>query len=120
MPPDELLVDHYLAYPDMDGSPSKVFVMTNKKDYPKHFDFAFSKRPEFELYDLSRDPDQVDNVATNPEYQKILAGMTERMMKILNDTGDPRVIGKGDAFDRMPFVDPKFVQPSKKRKTLPF
>lgn len=103
---EELLENHYLAYPDMDGSPTKVFLMMHKDDYPKHFDYAFAPRPEFELYDLKTDPDQVRNLASDPGQAQTLKGLTTRMMTILRDTGDPRVIGDGKAFDRMPFVDP--------------
>lgn len=106
--PEELLQNHYLAYPDMDGSPTKVFLMTNKDAYAKYFEYAFAARPEFELYDLKNDPDQVRNVAANPEYSDIRERLSDRMMNILHQTGDPRVVGDGKAFDRMPFVDPEY------------
>jgi len=118
--PEELLRDHYLAYPDMDASPTKVFLMTNRDSHPKLFDIAFSARPEFELYDLKSDPDQIDNVAGNPDYAPALQELTDRRMKILRETGDPRVTGNGSAFDRKPFVDPVFVPPPKKKKVLKF
>lgn len=102
----ELLFNHYLAYPDMDGSPTKVFLMMNRDAYPKYFDYAFSARPEFELYDLKNDPDQISNVAADPAYSEIREGLEKRMMAILRKTGDPRVIGDGKTFDQMPFVDP--------------
>ena len=118
--PEELLQDHYLAYPDMDASPTKVFLMTNGNSYERYFDIAFTARPEFELYDLKSDPDQIDNVAANPDYAQTLQDLTDRMMKILRETGDPRVIGDGDTFDCKPFVDPTFVPPPKKKKILKF
>lgn len=114
----QLLQDHYLAYPDMDASPTKVFLMTNREAYAKHFDIAFSARPEFELYDLKRDPDQVHNVAADPKYAETLGSLTRRMMNTLRETGDPRVTGAGDAFDRKPFVDPTFVPPPKRKKKV--
>lgn len=116
----ELLEDHYLAYPDMDGSPTKVFVMTHRDEYPRHFDFAFSARPEFELYDLKKDPDQVNNVASESEYAEALDELTNRLMRILRETGDPRVIGDGGTFDRKPFVDPAYVPKPKQKKELKF
>ena len=117
---EELLKDHYIAYPDMDASPTKVFLMTNRDSHDKYFDFAFSARPEYELYDLKNDPDQVDNVASNSRYAKILNGLKKRMMRILQETRDPRVVGDGTAFDRKPFVDSTFVPPPKKKKVLKF
>lgn len=117
---DQLLQDHYLAYPDMDASPTKVFLMINRERYPKYFDLAFSARPEFELYDMKSDPDQIKNVAADPKYRDVLRDLTDHMMHELSDTGDPRVIGDGSTFDRKPFVDPDFVPPPKKKKTLNF
>jgi uncharacterized sulfatase len=117
---DQLLQDHYLAYPDMDASPTKVFLMINRERYPKYFDLAFSARPEFELYDMKSDPDQIKNVAADPKYRNVLRDLTDHMMHELSDTGDPRVIGDGSTFDRKPFVDPDFVPPPKKKKTLSF
>ncbi len=118
--PKDLLMNHYLAYPDMDASPTKVFLMTHQESHKKHFDYAFSARPEFELYDLKSDPDQLKNVATDPQYAKALQSLTKRMMDILRETGDPRVVGDGAAFDRMPFVDPKHPPKKWTRKVLKF
>ena len=117
---EQLLQDHYLAYPDMDASPTKVFLMTNSDSQSKYFDIAFSVRPEFELYDLKSDPDQINNVATDPDYAEVLRKLTNRMMTELRETGDPRVVGDGSTFDRKPFVDPTFVPPPKKKKVLKF
>ncbi|WP_197441462.1 sulfatase family protein [Thalassoglobus neptunius] len=117
---EQLLQNHYLAYPDMDASPTKTFLMTNRNSYSKHFDIAFAVRPEFELYDLKSDPDQVKNVAADPDYAMVLRELTDRMMNELRETGDPRVSGDGSTFDRKPFVDPTFVPPPKKKNALKF
>ena len=117
---EQLLQDHYLAYPDMDASPTKVFLMTHRDAYSEYFDIAFTARPEFELYDLKSDPDQMTNVAANSDYAKVLRELTDRMMNELRDTGDPRVIGDGNAFDQKPFVHPDFVPTPKKKNVLTF
>jgi len=117
---ERLLQDHYLAYPDMDASPTKVFLVQHRDTHRKYFDFAFARRPEFELYDLRRDPDQIHNVALDARYTIELGRLTGWLMGALEDTGDPRVVGDGDAFDRKPFVDPDFVPPPKKKKILKF
>lgn len=115
-----LLQNHYLAYPDMDASPTKVFLMTNRESHSEYYDYAFAARPEFELYDLQNDPDQVNNVASSPEYATRLEELTDRMMQILEETGDPRVIGDGKAFDRMPYVDPDYPAKEWSKKELKF
>ena len=94
--------------------------MANRNSYSKYFDIAFSTRPEFELYDLKSDPDQVNNVAADPDYATTLRDLTDRMMTELRENGDPRVIGDGSTFDRKPFVDPAFVPPPKKKKAVKF
>ena len=83
-------------------------------------DFAFATRPEFELYDLKRDPDQVENVASNSEYAKVLQELTNRLMTTLRETEDPRVTGDGKTFDEKPFVDPTFPPKQWVKKELKF
>lgn len=117
---EQLLQNHYFAYPDMDASPTKVLLMTNPDSYRKFFDIAFSVRPEFELYDLKNDPDQINNVATSPQYSDVLRELTDRLMTELRETDDPRVMGDGSTFDRKPFVDPTFIPPPKNKKPLKF
>ncbi|MEM7396452.1 MAG: sulfatase/phosphatase domain-containing protein [Verrucomicrobiota bacterium] len=118
--PEALLRNHYLAYPDMDASPTKVFLMTHRDSHKKYFDYAFAARPEFELYDLKRDPDQVRNVASNPEYAGRLKTLTDRLMHTLHETGDPRVLGDGRTFDEKPYVDPTWPAKAWKKKALKF
>ena len=36
----------------------------------KLFKLAFEKRPYEELYDLQRDPNQINNIAKSPKYEK--------------------------------------------------
>ena len=49
--------------------------------------------------------DQVRNVAADPAYAKVKQEMSERLMKLLTEAGDPRVTGDGQTFDRPPFTD---------------
>jgi len=116
-PTEELLLtNHRAIFPDMDASPTKAFVILNKESHKKYYDIAVSPRPEYELYDLRKDPDQVNNVAANSEYKEVLEKLGKRMMDILNATKDPRVIGDGMTFEKKPFVNPSFVDPPRKKK----
>ena len=116
----DLLQNHYLAYADMDASPTKVFLMTHQESHRRFFDYAFAARPEFELYDLRRDPDQVHNVASKPEYAETLKSLTERLMTTLRETADPRVVGDGKTFDEKPYVDPSYPAKQWQKKELKF
>lgn len=105
---DELAHNTHVAFPDMDASETKAWLIEHRND-PKwrwHYDFAFAKRPEFELYDLKKDPDEKNNVAADPAYSEIKSKLTEQLMKILNDAGDPRVTGDGLTFEKPPFIGP--------------
>jgi len=97
----------YTAFPDMDASPTKAWLVTHRNDpeWKWHYDFAFGKRPPEELYDLRKDHDQVNNVASDPAYAPQKKELSERLLKLLTDAKDPRVVGSGETFDQPPFTD---------------
>lgn len=41
--------------------------------------FMAARKPEIELYDLERDPHEIDNLASSPEYKAIAAEMAARL-----------------------------------------
>jgi arylsulfatase A-like enzyme len=68
---------------------------------------ATAKRPAEELYDLTRDPDQLKNLAGDPSSQSLLAARRKALEAWMRSTGDPRADGgDGSAFDRYPYVGP--------------
>ena len=95
---------HY-GYGDIDAAPTKSYMLKYRDDpkVKKLFELAFGKRPAEELYDLRKDPDQLNNVAGQPEYAKEKSKLAADLMAKLKATKDPRVLGKGDAFDRYPY-----------------
>ena len=97
----------YTAFADMDASPTKAWLVAHRNDpeWKWHYEFAFGKRPPEELYDLRKDHDQVNNVASDPAYATKKKALAERLMKILADAKDPRVVGEGKTFDQPPFTD---------------
>lgn len=97
----------FAAFGDLDASPTKAWVALNCEDdvqQRKYFDFAFALRPEEELYDLQTDFHQIYNVASEERYAEIKQELAARLMKVLTETGDPRVIGDGTTFDKPPFA----------------
>ena len=57
------------------------------------------KRPAFELYDVKKDPDQLENIFDDPKLSVI-----KTQLKTLNSelikTKDPRQIGSGEIFEK--------------------
>jgi uncharacterized sulfatase len=100
---EALAGDTRVAFADMDASPTKAWLIAhrNEPEWHWYYEYAFGKRPAEELYDLRTDPDQVKNVAGDPAYAGARRALSDRLMKILTEAGDPRL---EDAFDRPPFV----------------
>ncbi len=120
MPEFEVLrEDTFGAFADFDASPTKAWLITHRDDptYQSYFQRAFGLRPQEELYDLRTDPHCLHNRAGEAELAATQAGLRERLMSVLKSTGDPRVTGEGDTFDRSPYSDP--AQPGGQRKPKP-
>jgi len=83
------------AFTDVDGSPSKSFLIENYKDekIKYYFDLAYAKRPEFELYDVKKDPYCITSLCGQPEYSAIENEMKDELLEELKRSGDPRVVG---------------------------
>jgi hypothetical protein len=82
-------MDHFS---DCDDGPTKRLVMA-MKDQPekrKFYDLCFGKRPEVELYDCRKDPDQVVNLASDPKFAESVAELRGKLEAHLETTADPR------------------------------
>ena len=105
----ELETNTRVAFPDMDASPTKAWLIAHRKEAQgkPFYDRAFAKRAGEEFYDLRSDPGQTTNVAAEASFLVEKNEMSRRLMKVLTDTRDPRVTGDGGKFDRTPFADPE-------------
>lgn len=94
------------GYLNTDGSPTKTLILQGRKHAETtHFWTAsFGKRPQEELYDISRDPECVVNMALHPEYQGIKSGLKEQLFQELKAQGDPRMFGNGHIFDEYEYA----------------
>ncbi len=97
--------DTKFGYADTDASPTKSHMIKHRDDakVARLFELAFGKRPAEELYDLRKDPAQLNNVAELPEYAKVKKELSAALMAELKATKDPRVLDKGDVFDQYPY-----------------
>ncbi len=83
-------------YGDIDNGPTKTFMVDNQDrddEYRRKFELSFGKRPEFELYDVRIDRDQINNLAGKPKYESTLKQLVERLTAELTRTEDPRIVG---------------------------
>ena len=108
-------------FADCDNGPTKTYMVNNRdKDahHRKLYDLAFAKRPADELYDLKKDPGQLNNVAADPAYASTVSELKKRLLTELRKTGDPRITGKGPDFDKFPYLGgaPKFPGGGRKPK----
>lgn len=124
---NELEHNTFVAFPDMDASPTKAWLIGQRQEaqWRWHYDFAFGKRPAEELYDLRLDPGQTKNLATDPGHAEVRQQLAARLLKILTDANDPRVTGDGGTFERPPFTSepapakPKAAKGAKGKSTKP-
>ncbi len=95
-------------YADTDNGPTKTYIIDNKDKDEAHrraYDLCFGMRPEEELYDLRKDPDQMTNVADAAAYAEIKGELSGQLTAELKASGDPRHNGEGDAFfDGRPYT----------------
>lgn len=89
------------GYMDSDGSPTKTEVLQSRTTgNPRFWQTCFGKRPQDELYDIIKDPDCLQNLASTP----VSADLKQRLFESLTVQDDPRLSGQGDIFDRFPYA----------------
>jgi N-sulfoglucosamine sulfohydrolase len=94
------------GYLNCDGSPTKTVILNARRDHsqPRYWELCFGKRPSEELYDLASDPDCLVNLAGSEAHQKLLTSLKQQMIAELKAQKDPRMFGKGDYFDKIPYA----------------
>jgi len=83
------------AFTDVDACPTKSFLVENMNvdGIKRYFDLSYGKRPEYELFDISEDPDCLNNLSGLDGYSEVEARMKEALLAKTKETGDPRVVG---------------------------
>jgi N-sulfoglucosamine sulfohydrolase len=95
---------HSPAWMPWDALPSDVWqnnaceeIILHKDRFPEAYRLLKESmfRPEFELYDLEKDPYETKNLAGNPEYKPVAERLNRALrdwMKETGDIGDPRSV----------------------------
>lgn len=101
---DTLANNTYAGFRDIDASPTKAWIVEHRNDdnMAGFLKFAWGKRPAEELYDLRKDPFQMNNLAGNQEYEAVREKLRGELMTDLKANKDPRLAN--DAFDRSPYT----------------
>jgi len=97
---DALVTQTFLALADIDSGHTKAYLVTHRSEpgVERLYALAAGKRPERELYDVRKDPHQMNNVAGEASYSDVVKRLDARLMAGLKATADPRVTG-GAEFD---------------------
>jgi N-sulfoglucosamine sulfohydrolase len=88
---------HELAWPvasDIARSPSQKTVQRLGNVGRRTLE-SYEHRPEFELYDVESDPDELKNLADEPMLAKTKAELLAKLKKRLSETKDPWVEREG-------------------------
>ena len=95
------------GYLNCDGSPTKTLLLNGRRDgtLVDYWKLNFGKRPTEELFDLTKDPDCVNNLATDKKFANLKQQLSAEMTAKLKDQGDPRLSGNAAYFDTIPFVN---------------
>ena len=97
-----------VAYAEVDASPTKAWMIHHREDLDVEplFELGFGKRPREELYDLREDPHYMNNVATDPAYANVRGQMADRLLKILEEQDDPRLMEQPCRYELEPYAGP--------------
>lgn len=83
------------AFTDIDGAPTKSYIIENRESegIKQFFDWALGKRPEYELFDITADPDCINNLSGDAQHREQENELKEALFKELIRSEDPRVVG---------------------------
>lgn len=105
---EDLAYDTFTAYPDLDASPTKAYMIQHREDLDVEplFELGFGKRPREELYDLKNDPDYLENVAERSEYSNVRGELEGRLLNVLESQNDPRLMEQPCRYEFEPYAGP--------------
>lgn len=85
-------IAHQLEFPmanDLWKSETRKAIEKQNLNYGKRTRQAYLHRPEFELYDIVNDPDELTNLAYNPKYKEIFEQLKQKIVNFQKKTNDP-------------------------------
>ncbi|WP_372932920.1 sulfatase family protein [Mariniphaga sediminis] len=107
---------HMLQYP----SPTKMYLLKNREQegVKELFELGFGKRPAEELYDLNKDPYQMNNVAYSEEYKAVKEELATTLTNYLIEQEDPRETGAPMKWINAPYYAEKDKYPEPSQESI--
>jgi len=104
----DLCWNTHMVYADIDAGPTKAWMIHHRaeEDVQKLFEIGFGKRPREELYDLRVDPHYMNNIVDDPHYGTARKELSEKLMGILREQSDPRLVESPCRYEHAPFAGP--------------
>jgi N-sulfoglucosamine sulfohydrolase len=91
------------GYYDIDASPTKELMIASLKRGDRLAKLALDKRPAEELFDVSQDPECLNNLAGNSEHDATRRQLSGQLLTTLREQDDPRFDpAREDVFDSYP------------------
>jgi hypothetical protein len=96
------------GYPNTDGGPTKTITIEARKNPAMHnyWQWNFGLRGEEELFNIAGDPDCMNDLSSDPKFDRVKLTLRTQMENELREQNDPRMFGNGDIFDNYPFGNP--------------
>jgi len=95
------------GYLNCDGAATKTVLLNlrDKSETNHYWDSSFGKRPEFELYNIRKDPECMVNLINDSSSVEKSKDLKKLMKKELTKQSDPRILGNGEIFDSYVYAD---------------
>tara|TARA_B100000700_G_C15061524_1_gene866252 strand:+ start:139 stop:1677 length:1539 start_codon:yes stop_codon:yes gene_type:complete len=92
------------GYHDIDACPSLTFLINQRQDpeISPFFRWSVEKRPAWELFDIRKDPDCLNNLVDSRRHAKVNRQLQTEFLEYLTATEDPRVLDGGEIFESYP------------------
>ena len=86
---------HQGFYGDIDAGPTREYLIANKEDasVKYYYELSVAKHPEKELYNIKKDPFQLNNLASKRKYADLCTTLEAELFAYLKETNDPRMEG---------------------------
>ena len=97
------------GYLNCDASPIKTLILNQRRQGNRHFwSLNFGKRPEEEFFNVRSSRDCVENLAGDEAHAELRNTLKAELFEKLKEQGDPRMLGRGEVFDRYGFASERW------------